>query len=126
MEPEPTEERESPDDQGEGTPVCIKCFQPVNPLANYCANCGGATGNFTHYLPFTNIRWQASVWGQAWRQIGSRDISMPGRLFRLFMVLWYAPIMLIGLLFKSGQKTYQEEYPPDTQETDHDIEDADL
>ncbi|MCP4456205.1 MAG: hypothetical protein GY809_32505 [Planctomycetes bacterium] len=126
MQPEPTDKGEFQDVQGEGTPVCVKCFQPVNPLANYCAHCGGATGNFTHYLPFTNIRWQASVWGQALRQIRSRNISLPGRLFRLFMILWQAPIILIGLLFTAKPKTDQEEPPPDIQETDHDIEDTDL
>jgi len=51
-------------------------------------------------LPFVNIRWQASVWGQAWRQIGYRDVSLAGRLFRLLMIVWNAPIMLIGLLFR--------------------------
>jgi hypothetical protein len=55
------EEKEINEEEGEGTPVCIKCFRPVDPLAHYCPNCGGATGQLTHYLPFVNIRWQASV-----------------------------------------------------------------
>lgn len=100
---EPTvEDQDTPIEEGSGTPVCVQCFQPVDPLQNYCANCGGATGNFTHYLPFVNIRWQASVWGQAWRQIWSPGISFPGRLFRFLMIVWNVPIMLIGLLFRSG------------------------
>jgi hypothetical protein len=92
------------EDNEEATPVCIKCFQPVNPLDNYCSNCGGATGNFTHYLPFVNIRWQASVWGQAWRQVWSPDVLIVGRLFRFFMIIWNVPIMLIGLLFRSNSE----------------------
>ncbi len=88
-------------ENSDGTPVCIKCFRPVDPLAHYCSHCGGATGNFTHYLPFINIQWQASVWGQAWRQVRSPGISFPGRLFRLIMIIWNAPIILIGLAFKS-------------------------
>ena len=92
------------DDGGEGTPVCIKCFQPVDPFVHYCPNCGAATGKFTHYLPFINIRWQVSVWGQAWRQVWSRDVSIPGRLFRLIMIVWNVPIMLIGMLFKSSRE----------------------
>ncbi len=92
------------DDGGEGTPVCIKCFQPVDPFVHYCPNCGAATGKFTHYLPFINIRWQASVWGQAWRQVWSRDVSIQGRLFRLIMIVWNVPIMLLGLLFKSSRE----------------------
>lgn len=92
-----------PDEDGAGTPVCIGCFRPVDPLAHYCPHCGAATGTFTHYLPFVSIRWQASVWGQAWRQMWSPDVSLPGRLFRLFMIVWNAPVMLIGLLFRPGR-----------------------
>ena len=74
----------SPDDRdvsekGDGTPVCMKCFRPVNLLENYCPNCGEATGNLSHYLPLSSICWQARVWGQAWRQMWSKDISIPGR-----------------------------------------------
>jgi len=95
-------------EEGDGTPVCIKCFRPVNPLDNYCSNCGGATGNFTHYLPFINIRWQASVWGQAWRQIWYKDVSIAGRLFRFFMIIWNAPFLLIGVLFPSSHESEEE------------------
>ncbi len=91
-------------EQSTEVPVCIGCFRPVDPLAHYCPNCGAATGQLTHYLPFVNIRWQASVWGQAWRQVGYRDVSIRGRLFRLLMVVWNAPIMLVGLLFRSSGK----------------------
>ena len=103
------EEREILEDEGDGTPVCIKCFQPVSPRHNYCPNCGGATGNFTHYLPFVNIRWQASVWGQAWRQIWSPEVSIPCRLFRFIMIVWNVPIMLIGLFFRSSHETEEDQ-----------------
>ncbi len=114
MESQTPEQNEIPEEEGEGTPVCIRCFRPVDPLAHYCPNCGGATGRFTHYLPFVNIRWQASVWGQAWRQMQSREISILGRLFRLFMIVWNVPIMLIGLLFGSSHETENERDQPDT------------
>jgi len=52
-------EHEEPDNSGDGTAVCIRCFQPVDPLAHYCPHCGEATGRFTHYIPFVNIPWQA-------------------------------------------------------------------
>lgn len=102
-------EHEGPDNSGDGTPVCIRCFQPVDPLAHYCPHCGEATGQFTHYIPFVNIPWQARIWGQVWRQIWSRDVSLPGRAFRLFMVVWNVPVMLIGLLFKFRQEPEQEQ-----------------
>ena len=102
-------ERDIPEDERDGSPVCIKCFRPVNPLDHYCPNCGGATGQFTHYLPFINIRWQASVWGQAWRQIWSRDVSIAGRIFRFIMIVWNVPITLIGLLFRSNREVKKEQ-----------------
>ena len=82
------EEESIADDTGEGTPVCIMCFQRADPLVHYCANCGEATASWTPYLPFINIRWQVSFWGRAWKQVWSRDISVPGRLLRLIMVIW--------------------------------------
>jgi hypothetical protein len=103
------EQKDISEKEGDGTPVCIKCFKPVDPLAHYCPNCGGATGQFTHYLPFVNIRWQASVWGQAWRQIWYREVSIPGRIFRFIMIVWNVPIMLIGLLFRSKEETEKEQ-----------------
>lgn len=114
------------EDAGEGTPVCIKCFRPVDPLANYCSHCGGATGNFTHYLPFVNIRWQASVWGQAWRQTWSRDVSIPGRLFRAFMIIWNVPIMLIGVCFRPGREEPQEVVTADSEEFAQSIGEQDV
>jgi len=94
--------------EGEEVPVCLKCFQPVDPLVHYCPNCGQATGNFTHYLPYENIRWQTGVWGQTWRQIQSPDVSIPGRLLRLVMVIVNVPIMLIGLLFRPNSREGEE------------------
>ena len=106
-------EHEEPDKSGDGTPVCLRCFQPVNPLAHYCPHCGEATGRFTHYIPFVNIPWQTRIWGQVWRQIWSRDVSLGGRAFRLFMVVWNVPVMLIGLLFKFRQEPEQEQHQND-------------
>jgi hypothetical protein len=108
MKPEPIEEKDIAEDKGDGTPVCIRCFKPVDPLSHYCPHCGEATGQFTQYIPFVNIRWQASVWGRIWRQVWSRDVSFPGRIFRLLMIIWNVPIMLIGLLFRVNQESEKE------------------
>ena len=94
----------------DGTPVCVRCFQPVDPLAHYCSHCGEATGQFTQYLPFESIPWQTRIWGQVWRQIWSRDVSLAGRSFRLFMVVWNVPVMLIGLLFRPRHEPKQESH----------------
>ena len=110
MEMEPDQiEHEEPYKSGDGTPVCIRCFRPVDPLAHYCSHCGEATGRFTHYIPFVNIPWQTRIWGQVWRQIWSGDVSLPGRAFRLFMVVWKAPVILTGLLFRPWQEPEQQQ-----------------
>ena len=105
MDEETPQENEMPGEDTEEVPVCIRCFRPVDPVAHYCPHCGAATGTFTHYLPCVNIPWQASVWGQTWRQMRSPDISWAGRLFRLFMIVWNVPVMLIGVLFRSERQT---------------------
>jgi len=109
MKPEPTEKRDITEEEGVETPVCIRCFKPVDPLQHYCPHCGEATGQFTPYIPFVNIPWQASIWGHIWRQVWSRDVSVLGRIFRLFMIIWNVPIMLIGLFFRVNQKSEKEQ-----------------
>ncbi len=86
--------------QGPPTPVCLRCLRPVDPVFHYCPHCGEATGRFTTYLPFEQIPWETRIWGQMWRQLWSRNVSIPGRLLRLFMIVWAAPVLLIGLLFR--------------------------
>ena len=112
MEPDQIE-HEDPKDASEGTPVCIRCFRPVDPLAHYCPHCGQASGQLTPYIPYLSIPWETRIWGQVWRQIWSRDVSWPGRVFRLFMIVWNVPFMLIGLLFGSGQEPQKERQDDD-------------
>lgn len=102
------------------TPLCLRCLRPVDPRAYYCPYCGEATGQLTPYLPFVNIRWQAGIWGQMWRQVWSRDIGLPGRLFRLFMILWNVPILLIGLVPGLWHRPDKEEHPPTASPDDED------
>lgn len=54
-------------------------------------------------------RKQTQIWGRMWRQLWSRNVSLPGRLLRLFMIVWAAPILLIGLLFRGRHKPEREE-----------------
>ena len=89
---------------GEEVPVCLKCLAPVNRLDYYCPHCNEACNLLTPYLPFKNISWAVTVWGRMWRQVWSRDVSAWGRIFRLFMIVWKVPILLVGLLFKKTRK----------------------
>ena len=96
------------DESGDGGPVCVRCMEPVDPLGYYCPHCGEATGQLTQYLPFVNIPWLGRTWGRIWRQVWSREVSIAGRLFRFFLIVWTMPFMLIGLLFMGERKTEKD------------------
>jgi hypothetical protein len=83
----------------EGTPVCLYCLHPVGRLAHYCPHCGEAVGQLTPYIPFVNVRWQARIWGDMWRQVWSSRFSMSGRLFRVCLIVLFAPVLLLVLPF---------------------------
>lgn len=82
----------------DGEPVCLHCLEPVDPLETVCNSCGRAVGQLTPYLPFEGIRWGAGIWGQMWAQVWQRDGALPGRVLRLVLILWFVPILLIGLI----------------------------
>ncbi|MBP7053112.1 MAG: hypothetical protein KBE65_19065 [Phycisphaerae bacterium] len=98
------------------TPLCLRCLRPVASVHHYCPHCGEATGRFTTYLPFERIPWETRIWGQMWRQLWSREVSIPGRLLRLFMIVWAAPILLIGLLFRRQREPDRKEPDKTAQE----------
>jgi hypothetical protein len=56
-------------------------------------------------MPYESIIWQADIWGRMWRQMWSREISFAGRLFRLFMIICWAPVMLLGLIPRLWKRT---------------------
>ncbi len=89
------------------TPVCLKCFRPISPLAHSCPHCGEAAGQYTPNLPFESIRWQAQTWGRAWRQIWSPGLSIWSRWFRLVMIVLNAPFLLIGVFWQIRPKRRQ-------------------
>jgi len=98
-----SEEQGKFDGKEKEAPLCLKCLRPVDPLYYYCSHCGEATGQLTPYIPFVNIPWQTRIWGQMWQQLWSSDISFAGRLFRLLMIILFAPILLVGLIPKLWQ-----------------------
>jgi hypothetical protein len=114
MGTENTEAQEDQSPPGE-TPLCLGCLRPVDPRAYYCPYCGEATGQLTPPLPFVNIPWQIRIWGQMWRQMWSREVSLPGRLLRLVMIVWLAPVLLLGGLFRPWRNTTRE---PEKEEAD--------
>ena len=51
-----------------------------------------------------------------WRQAWSGDVSIPGRVLRLFLVVCYAPVLLVGPFF--GRGTRRSILPPSCTEDD--------
>lgn len=117
-EHEDTETKQE-DGETQEVPVCLRCMRPVDPRAHYCPYCGEATGQLTPYIPFVNIPWQVRIWGQMWRQVWSPNVSLAGRLFRLFVIVWMMPVLLIGLIPKLWHRA-DETGPADTDEMEDD------
>ena len=94
------------DGQGgeEGNPVCPRCLAPVDPENYYCPVCGEATGRVTPYVPFVNIPFNYAIFGRLWRKVWYEKAGLPMKAFSLFLILLYAPIMLIGLPFLLWEK----------------------
>lgn len=78
-------------------PLCLRCLAAVDPLDKACANCGGAVGQLTPYLPFESIPWAAGGWGNMWHQMLERKASIAGRVFRFLVIVNWAPILLVGV-----------------------------
>jgi len=117
-------EKNSEDNNREkDTPLCLNCLRPVDPLYHYCPHCGRAVGQLTPIMPYESIRWQADIWGKIWQQVWSRDVTFMGRLFRLFMIIWNVPIMLVGLVpelwQKKKTKTPQNKHQSDVEVNPH-------
>ncbi|MCX5643101.1 MAG: hypothetical protein NTZ17_00200 [Phycisphaerae bacterium] len=106
-------------DRPRETPLCLRCMRPVDPLTYYCPHCGEATGQLTPYIPFVNIAWQTRIWGQMWRQAWSRDVSIPGFLLRLVLIVFYAPVLLVGLIFRPWQEAERTEPSDTADDEDH-------
>lgn len=82
-------------------PVCPNCFEPCNPMQDYCYNCDSneTINPLASYMPFVRIRFVTGIFGKLWRRIWDRKgTSIAMRLFSLFMIICHAPIMLfVGL-----------------------------
>ena len=84
----------------DGIPVCAGCLSPIQPGSNYCAKCGSAVGQYTEYVPFVNIRWQAAGYDRLRRSTWPRSGSVFARVIWIFVTVLLAPILLLGLPFK--------------------------
>ncbi len=95
-----SETRPSGDTPAEGTPVCLKCFTPYQPLQHYCEECGETVGQLSPYIPFVNIRHNYGIFGTMWKRTWfDADVTKGRKVFYFFMILLLAPIMILGLPF---------------------------
>jgi hypothetical protein len=90
---------EAPEDVG--TPVCPGCLLTCRPASvYYCAKCGWDTGRYTPYIEFVNIRWFANGCGALWHKLWFDPApSWPAKAGYFLVILFAAPIMLVGLPF---------------------------
>jgi len=89
-------------------PLCPNCLSPCNPLQNYCGNCDSneVINPLASYMPFVRIRFAYGFFGKMWRIMWyDKEASTIFRLLCLFLIIFYAPILLIvGLpLFLTGK-----------------------
>ncbi|MEJ2704263.1 MAG: hypothetical protein P8Z79_17645 [Sedimentisphaerales bacterium] len=84
-----------PDD---ALPLCPRCLNPCRPLQYYCPYCNSndAINPLTPYIAFLNIRFNYDIFITMWRKIWyDRDTSMIRRLFYLWMVTAFVPVIVI-------------------------------
>jgi hypothetical protein len=103
-------------DDGPITPICLDCMMPVEPSDYYCSNCGEACNKLTQYIPFVNIQWMVNFWVKMWEQLWSREVSVVGRIFRLFMIIWFFPLAMLVLPFRKRNKTENASATDDEQQ----------
>ena len=83
-----------------GTPVCLRCLTPFDPLQHYCTNCGEAVGQLTPYIPFVNIGFSVSIYERLWRRIWfERRDRWWAKAFYFVFIAMFAEILLLVVPF---------------------------
>lgn len=77
-------------------PLCTRCLAPQHPLTHYCPVCGEAVGQFTPYIPYVNIRFQANFFGDAWRLTWAPDTGILLRVLCIVSIALLAPILFVA------------------------------
>ncbi len=95
-----------------GTPVCLRCLTPYEPLQHYCEKCGTAVGQFTPYIPFVSIPFSVSLFERLWQRIWDSDsVHISKKVFYWALIVWWAPIMLLGIPFMLWDRRPPSEKP---------------
>jgi hypothetical protein len=88
-------------------PVCLKCLHPFSQGTHYCNKCGDAVGQLTPYIPFVNISYNYSVFGNMWKRIWREgDKSWYVIVFYWILIFLFVPWLILCLpveLFSRGK-----------------------
>jgi hypothetical protein len=73
-------------------------MRPVSPLDHVCPHCGAAVGQFTPFLPYEGIRFNAQMEGKLWKQVWfGEDVGIGKRVAYLVLILVGLPFLLVAL-----------------------------
>ena len=95
------EEAEQLDDEfipDDARPLCLQCLKPCHPLQHYCDSCDSneVINPLASYIPFVRIRFAYGFFGKMWRIMWyDEEASTIFRLLCLFLIIFFAPILLI-------------------------------
>ena len=89
--------------------VCSQCFAPVEPATDYCAGCGTSVGQFTEYVPFVNIPWQATGMDRMRRQGWPWNGTVFGRVVGIAVANFIGPFVLVWRQFRRSGRRADEE-----------------
>jgi hypothetical protein len=79
-------------------PLCLNCLKPCHPLQTYCDSCDSneVINPLASYMPFVRIRFGCGFFGKMWRiMLYDEEASTILRLLCLFLIIFFAPILLI-------------------------------
>lgn len=81
----------------DAVPVCPNCFEPCNPLDNYCPNCGSndPINPLASYMPFVDLRFKVGMIAKLWRKAWSSETMLGLRIIYLCMFLFFMPILFV-------------------------------
>ena len=99
----------------DAVPVCPNCFEPCDPLDNYCPNCNSneVINPLASYMPFESIRFKAGIFGKLWRRTWNPETALIDRGIYLCLFILSCPfVALIGLSYMIFGKLKSKKTPP--------------
>ena len=88
----------------DAVPVCPNCFEPCDPLTNYCPHCGSndPINPLASYLPFESIRFKAGMFGKLWRKTWDSDTPLGLKCLNICLFVLFMPLIFIVLIVCVG------------------------